>query len=71
MSRSGDDPVHSRRQREGRRNVARLMNVIAVRAAVDSGLELMPGPGRGEVPHQRERRPVEPIPRQRSTPPEE
>jgi hypothetical protein len=66
VSRYRDDPVHLRRvQREYRREIARLVTDVAVRAAADSGAQLMPalpalsGPGR----------PV--IPQQRSTPPED
>jgi len=69
MSRYGDDQVHARRQRDDRRNVARLLNVIAVRAATDSGLELMPSPP--GLPRQRATRPVGLIPQQRSTPRDE
>lgn len=68
MSRYGDDPVHLRRvQREYRREIARLLSDVAVRAAADSGVQLMPAIApalRGRTP-----RPV--IPQQRSTPPQD
>jgi hypothetical protein len=69
VSRYGDDPVHLRRvQREYRREIARLVSDVAVRAAADSGVQLLPAlapvvPGRAIV------RPV--IPQQRTTPPGE
>ena len=69
MSRYGDDPVHLRRvQREFRREIARLVSDVAVRAAADSGVQLMPAVSPA-LPHQRVPRPV--IPQQRTTPPEE
>jgi hypothetical protein len=65
VSRYGDDPVHLRRvQREYRRELARLVTEVAVRAASDSGAQVLPALPRQPLP-----RPV--IPQQRSTPPED
>ena len=69
MSRYGDDPVHLRRvQREYRREVARLVSDVAVRAAADSGVQLMPAVCPA-LPRQGFPRRV--IPQQRTTPPGE
>jgi hypothetical protein len=63
VSRYGDDPVHRRRvERAYRREIARLVSEVAVRAAADSGALVMPALPR--------RTPRSFVPQQRSTPPD-
>jgi hypothetical protein len=69
VSRYGDDPVHLRRVRRAyRREIARLVSDVAVRAAADSGVQLLPAVSPA-LPHQRAPRPM--IPQQRTTQPED
>jgi hypothetical protein len=69
VSRYGDDPVHLRRvQREYRRELARLVSEVAVRAASESGTGLLSSSSLGLTP------PVRPRPRvplQRTPSPED